>query len=223
MEHKSTDDFLNEAKVPKGDNPAAELKGLLKGLAQTRRAFQAGNPHQGYRAAIHAMWNVARVMRAVSGVEPPTGIGWDELLMDAKVTEKGVKRDCMNEVEHTGYAIQDAKSLIKQSHNGTKDSRRVRDSMIDVLHGLAGTLARGGDLQKDAEKVIDHVERALKSGKTARTEAGYPKPKKKKPSIATMTKWSNKGYCLATDGCKVEPDGVCGHGYPSWMLYLGYI
>jgi hypothetical protein len=158
---KTTDDFLAEAKVPKGDNPAEELQGLLKGLAQTRRAFQAGSPNKGYRAAIHAMWNVARVMGSF-GVDPPTGIGWDELLMDAKLAEKGVKRDCGNEVEHTEYAIQDAKSLIKQSHNGAKDSRRVRDSMIDVLHGLAGTLARGGDLQKDAEKVIKHVERSLK-------------------------------------------------------------
>ena len=26
--------------------------------------------------------------------------------------------------------------------------------------------------------------------------------------------------CEATDGCYVEPDGVCEHGYPSWMLYL---
>jgi len=27
----------------------------------------------------------------------------------------------------------------------------------------------------------------------------------------------------ATDGCTIEPDGVCEHGYPSWLMYLGYI
>jgi hypothetical protein len=27
----------------------------------------------------------------------------------------------------------------------------------------------------------------------------------------------------ATDGCYVEPDGVCEHGHPSWLLYWGYI
>ena len=25
------------------------------------------------------------------------------------------------------------------------------------------------------------------------------------------------------DGCYVEPDGHCPHGYPSWLLYLGMI
>lgn len=27
----------------------------------------------------------------------------------------------------------------------------------------------------------------------------------------------------ATDGCPTEPDGVCQHGHPSWLLYLGII
>ena len=27
----------------------------------------------------------------------------------------------------------------------------------------------------------------------------------------------------ATDGCTVEPDGTCPHGYPSWELYWGLI
>ena len=26
-----------------------------------------------------------------------------------------------------------------------------------------------------------------------------------------------------TDGCLVEPDGVCRHGHPSWLLRLGVI
>ena len=28
---------------------------------------------------------------------------------------------------------------------------------------------------------------------------------------------------LATDGCRVEPDGYCPHGCPSWMIVLGLI
>ena len=31
------------------------------------------------------------------------------------------------------------------------------------------------------------------------------------------------GEVLATDGCEVEPDGVCPHGYPAWPRYLGLI
>lgn len=27
----------------------------------------------------------------------------------------------------------------------------------------------------------------------------------------------------ATDGCMVEPDGICPHGHPSWPLKLGWI
>lgn len=49
-------------------------------------------------------------------------------------------------------------------------------------------------------------------------------PKKAKaPSIATMERWMADGVAKATDGCRVEPDGRCGHGKPSWLLYLGYI
>ena len=27
----------------------------------------------------------------------------------------------------------------------------------------------------------------------------------------------------ATDGCQVEPDGSCPHGFPSWPVYFGLI
>jgi len=45
----------------------------------------------------------------------------------------------------------------------------------------------------------------------------------KRPSFATMTRWSDNGIAKATDGCKVEPDGTCSHGHSSWMLVLGLI
>ena len=32
-----------------------------------------------------------------------------------------------------------------------------------------------------------------------------------------------EGTCEATDGCWVEPDGICEHGHPSWLLYWGLI
>ena len=49
------------------------------------------------------------------------------------------------------------------------------------------------------------------------------KSQAKRPSIATMTRWSMDGVAKATDGCRVEPDGVCPHGKQSWLLVLGYI
>ena len=46
---------------------------------------------------------------------------------------------------------------------------------------------------------------------------------RKRPSIATMERWLDSGVAKATDGCRVEPDGRCPHGCPSWLLVLGYI
>ena len=52
-----------------------------------------------------------------------------------------------------------------------------------------------------------------------------PAPKKatKPPSIATMQRWMMDGVAKATDGCRVEPDGRCEHGKPSWLLKMGLI
>lgn len=44
-----------------------------------------------------------------------------------------------------------------------------------------------------------------------------------RPSIEQLERWSNEGYCYTEDGCKVEEDGQCEHGYDSWMLVLGLI
>lgn len=44
------------------------------------------------------------------------------------------------------------------------------------------------------------------------------------PDMDTLLEWLlMDGDCEATDGCLIEPDGVCHHGYPSWLLQLGMI
>ena len=43
------------------------------------------------------------------------------------------------------------------------------------------------------------------------------------PTLEEMTEWLKSGYCYATDGCKVEPDGTCPHGCQSWLLELDLI
>jgi hypothetical protein len=43
------------------------------------------------------------------------------------------------------------------------------------------------------------------------------------PDLATLIEWEAEGMGEATDGCVVEPDGVCPHGHPSWLLALGLI
>ena len=43
------------------------------------------------------------------------------------------------------------------------------------------------------------------------------------PDLDTLMQWMDDGVCLATDGCRTEPDGVCEHGHQSWLLELGLI
>lgn len=52
----------------------------------------------------------------------------------------------------------------------------------------------------------------------------WPAPTTPEPSLEQMMEWEAEGGCEATDGCYVEPDcESCPHGYPSWLVYLGYI
>ena len=43
------------------------------------------------------------------------------------------------------------------------------------------------------------------------------------PTMDDLERWVYDGIAEATDGCRVEPDGVCEHGCQSWLLELGLI
>jgi len=43
------------------------------------------------------------------------------------------------------------------------------------------------------------------------------------PSFDDMVEQMMDGVCETPDGCWVEPDGHCPHGYPAWPLILGLI
>lgn len=45
----------------------------------------------------------------------------------------------------------------------------------------------------------------------------------KRPSVRTLERWEWDSTGRATDGCTVEPDGVCEHGHHSWLIVLGLI
>lgn len=55
------------------------------------------------------------------------------------------------------------------------------------------------------------------------TETNWPEPTEPEPGIEQLQFWTMDGVCDATDGCQVEPDGKCPHGYPAWLLYLGFV
>jgi hypothetical protein len=44
-----------------------------------------------------------------------------------------------------------------------------------------------------------------------------------RPSLAEVEEWLSEGGAEATDGCWVEPDGVCPHGHQSWLRLMGLI
>lgn len=46
-------------------------------------------------------------------------------------------------------------------------------------------------------------------------------PKRLVPPDDVLAQWVISDWpCLALDGCEVEPDGTCEHGFPSWLVYL---
>jgi hypothetical protein len=51
----------------------------------------------------------------------------------------------------------------------------------------------------------------------------WPQPTEPEPAEEELREWIFDSICEATDGCTVEPDGVCPHGHPSWLLRMGLI
>jgi len=43
------------------------------------------------------------------------------------------------------------------------------------------------------------------------------------PSIEQLEEWVFDSLCETPDGCQVEPDGKCHHGYPSWLIIFNLI
>ena len=52
----------------------------------------------------------------------------------------------------------------------------------------------------------------------------YPEPTASEPSVDELySMMVGMIDTETTDGCIAEPDGVCEHGHPSWLIVLGYI
>lgn len=93
------------------------------------------------------------------------------------------------------------------------DNEEERRQLAAIL--ARALLAAAGNEDKQ-EVPSDRVEQAPRKGR-------WPEPTTERPDIETLDEWHSDGGCEATDGCWVEPDGVCEHGHPSWLLRLGLI
>ncbi|WP_437871389.1 hypothetical protein ACSD7O_23950 [Methylorubrum extorquens] len=51
----------------------------------------------------------------------------------------------------------------------------------------------------------------------------WPAPTTPEPEFITLAQFLFEAVAESTDGCLVEPDGICRHGHPSWLLRLGVI
>jgi hypothetical protein len=56
-----------------------------------------------------------------------------------------------------------------------------------------------------------------------RYRSRWPEPTTEEPTDDELREMVFDSVCDATDGCMVEPDGICEHGHPSWLLKLGLI
>ena len=72
----------------------------------------------------------------------------------------------------------------------------------------------------EQEGPLNSLSRAM----VRRNTGGWPQPTEPQPSIEEIMdmEWE-RGGCEATDGCFVEPDGMCHHGHPSWMIRMGLL
>jgi len=79
----------------------------------------------------------------------------------------------------------------------------------DKEHGVLKTLKDGVNFE---EYVKRHNEKEIQVKKV------------RIPSVKTIKKnYEEYGTVSTPDGCEVEADGVCEHGYPSWLKIVGMI
>lgn len=86
----------------------------------------------------------------------------------------------------------------------------ARDIMIFSRNGIM-------EGRKPKQGANDRLREALEA-------RGYQYVKTvKEPSLKSLEKMSMDGIARALDGCRIEHDGVCQHGAPSWLLHMGFI
>lgn len=57
-----------------------------------------------------------------------------------------------------------------------------------------------------------------------RSPSRWPEPTVETPSEEDVARAAAFGdLCETSDGCLVEPDGICEHGHPTWARRFGFI
>lgn len=99
----------------------------------------------------------------------------------------------------------------------TWEARRI-DEMEPLLVRLRAAMVALGDPAEVMTEEDAHAE-----PKRRNRVSLWPEPTEEEPGLEQPEEWVFDSVCEATDGCPTEPDGVCPHGYPSWLLYMGLV
>ena len=93
-----------------------------------------------------------------------------------------------------------------------------------IVRSDGSVLRRNGDGWKIAGRVLIDPHDFVRDAAQKVRDGLIVIPDASEPSVTTLMHWeTDHGHCQAIDGCRVEPDGQCPHGYPSWLLAMGLI
>jgi hypothetical protein len=116
-----------------------------------------------------------------------------------------------------GYAVgeEDMSPSDAAKDAGLENIRTISPDGI-VVGELAGDVVVVADCNGPWAVTVDRIVEAQSKGI-------WPEPTEPEPDMDQLEAWACDSVVEATDGCTVEPDGVCPHGHPSWLIKLGVI
>ena len=99
----------------------------------------------------------------------------------------------------------------------------VLDGPLVTLHKVVATARRIAESERLPLEEVSIRLVEIEGDDEPFKAATQPEPTTTAPDVETLIAWKHDGGCEATDGCWVEPDGVCEHGHRSWLLEMGLI
>ncbi|KKQ56281.1 MAG: hypothetical protein US74_C0016G0005 [Parcubacteria group bacterium GW2011_GWA2_38_13] len=102
-----------------------------------------------------------------------------------------------------GEMLRTAADVVYQHLSICESCRNRRDKLVSFQERITRIFK--------SESLIHEAERVVAS------------PITDMPTSEQITEWLESDMCPATDGCIVEHDGICSHGYVSWLKYLGLV
>jgi len=155
---------------------------------------------------LHILWPAAQIGYETVGrgavvvdtTTRPTGEGHPFGYFYQAAIEHGADTDTQRMVREYDPTWEMVTSLLKSQE-------RVSSYRVGVIPS------------EQRENLGNRIESDQSEEQATTTRAAQP------PDLDTLREWEAEGYCEATDGCRVEPDGTCPHGCRSWLLELGLI